>query len=294
MSWSYKQYALRGMLLILLAAAGYWGWRQWWPEPVYQVGRTLRYGYTVSNSSNAVIENAEFWVYAPVKQTPTQRVIDLTANLPFEVQEDDVGNQVLHFRLPAMAPYAAKVITITAELELAVQPNRWSEPDDNAFILPERFIEADAPKIKATAEQLAAEQTDPNKKRFEWVAQHIDFSRYVREDLGALYALEQKKGDCTESAYLFTALARASGQPARAIGGFVYDRNAVLKAQDYHNWAEFYDGRTWRLSDPQNKVFDQNYDQYIAMRIITRAEDSLLDSSHRFAYSSPLLRVAMN
>ena len=271
----------------------FYGQRYLSPEPVYKLDRTVRYGYTVSNTANTVLNDAEFWVYAPVKQTATQKVVNLTASIPFDLKEDALGNQVMHFRLPTLAPYAAKVISITAELKLAAQPNAGFAPDNGQFTQAERYIESEAPDIKAKATELLSDQNH-EKALFEWVGQHIQFSRYVREDLGALHALQQQQGDCTESAYLFTALARAAGRPSRALGGFVHEHNAVLKAEDYHNWAEYYDGHTWRLSDPQNKVFDQNYASYIAMRIITQAENSLLDSSHRFAYSGPSLHIAMN
>jgi len=264
------------------------------PEGTYDIARTVRYGYTISNRTNKVVNNAEFWVYAPVKQTATQKVVNLNASIPFETKEDSFANQVMHFKIPLLAPYGSKVISITAELQLSSTPNPWGSPAREDFMSAEKFIEVDAPKIKEMAAKLTQSKTEPASALFQWVSEYIKFSQYIRDDLGALYAINEKKGDCTESAYLFTALARATQMPARSVGGFVYDRNAVLKSEDYHNWAEYYDGNTWRLSDPQKKVFDRDYSHYIAMRIITKAEDSLLQSSHRFSYSSPAIRVSMN
>jgi len=285
---------LVALLVLVLGGLYYFNLKSESPEGQYDIARTVRYGYTISNRTNSVVNNAELWVYAPVKQTATQKVVNLKASIPFETKEDAVANQVMHFTIPVLAPYASKVISITAELQLASQPNPWFSPATERFISAEKFIEVDAPQIKETAIKLRKGQTETAKPLFQWVSESIKFSQYIRDDLGALYALNEKKGDCTESAYLFTALARASQLPARSIGGFVYERNAVLKAEDYHNWAEYYDGNTWRLSDPQKKVFDQDYSHYIAMRIITKAEDSLLQSSHRFSYSSPAIRVSMN
>src|SRR5690625_8053461 len=69
--------------------------------------------------------------------------------------------------------------------------------------------------------------------------------------------------------YAFVALARAQGIPARGIAGFVVNSSAaVLSASYYHNWAEFHDGERWVLVDPYKGVFDEQYENYIAFRLV--------------------------
>ncbi|MEK8020427.1 MAG: transglutaminase-like domain-containing protein, partial [Candidatus Parabeggiatoa sp.] len=127
---------------------------------------------------------------------------------------------------------------------------------------------------------------------FNWVAGHIQYAGYIRENRGALYALTEKRGDCTEYMYLFTALARVNEIPARGIGGYISSEDGLLKSDEYHNWAEFYLEGKWTLADPQNKVFMDKQSNYIAMRIIS--EQSNLGQSHRFWYLGEGLSVRMN
>lgn len=61
----------------------------------------------------------------------------------------------------------------------------------------------------------------------------------------ALEALHSKQGDCNEHAVLFTALARASGLPARVAAGVVYLDEAFY----YHAWSEVWLGQ-WIAVDP--------------------------------------------
>jgi transglutaminase-like putative cysteine protease len=128
----------------------------------------------------------------------------------------------------------------------------------------------------------------------EWVARHIRYTGYAREDRGALYALNSGRGDCTEYMYLFVALCRTKGIPARGVCGYVCENGGVLKPSGYHNWAEFYDQGAWRIADPQKKVFMRNGDQYIAMRIINRAERDFGGGLHRFRFAGEGLSVKMN
>ena len=94
--------------------------------------------------------------------------------------------------------------------------------------------------------------------------------------------------------YLFVALARALGVPARGVGGFVVDGDAVLKSSNYHNWAEFHADGAWRLADPHRKVFADQRSRYIAMRIIGEQEHGPMGNSHRFLAEDERLEVRMN
>jgi len=94
--------------------------------------------------------------------------------------------------------------------------------------------------------------------------------------------------------YLFAALCRANNIPARGIGGYISTQNKILKPGDYHNWAEFYLDGTWRISDPQNKVFMKDQANYIAMRLINASTDSSIEPFNKFRFKGAGLKVKMN
>ena len=94
--------------------------------------------------------------------------------------------------------------------------------------------------------------------------------------------------------YLFVALCRANGMAARGIGGYVCSENTVLKPNDYHNWAEFYQDGAWRIADPQKKVFAQNQSDYIGMRVIGKSQKNPIGKFHRFRFEGKGLKVKMN
>ena len=60
----------------------------------------------------------------------------------------------------------------------------------------------------------------------------------------------EMKGDCTEYAQLFVALARLNGIPAREVGGLVYNYSDKLPQFSGHAWAEVWMGDGWREVDP--------------------------------------------
>jgi len=255
--------------------------------------RQVRYSFTLRNLRGDLLQEARFWVYAPLARQGGQECRRLEVAHPHEVLSDAVGNQVLCFTFTNLPPYAAKIVTIEGDLTLAphavpepVEPAAWRNP---AYLLETDHEAFDrlAPDLQGGDERETARQV------FDWVRGHVRRTSYLRRDRGALYALQNGQGDCTESACLFAALCRRQGIQARVLGGYGCDRNRVLAPPDYHNWAEFYWDGAWHLADPHENVFMEGYDRYVKFHVM-EGTDGPVGSFPRFRYEGEGLQVRMN
>jgi len=247
--------------------------------------RFIHYSFTITNTGNTVAKEVQFWTYAPIGQSSLQ------ASVPYQLITDDLGNQILHFTFNNIPPYAAEIITIEAGIESNAQTNQDTRP----FLQAEPFCEADDPAIRALAKELqgpTARQTIENIYR--WVSTNVRYSGYLKNPRGALYALQHKKGDCTEYMYLFVALCRANKIPARGIGGYLASSSPVLKPDAYHNWAESYIDGAWRIIDPQRKVFIGNQALYLPLHVIGDAPKNPIFGPYKFAYKGDGIQIEMN
>lgn len=264
-------------------------------KSAYTLPRQIRYSFTLQNTTNNLLPKAEFWAYAPVKQTATQRCINLEASHPYQLVVDESGNQILHFVLTSLPPFSNATITIKADLLLSDSPNPVAITDLEPYLRPEKYIESNDASLMALAEALrSSERTKTAENIFSWVADNVDYSGFSGTDRGALYTLRKKKGDCTEFMYLFAALCRASNIPTRCVGGYICKKNGVLQAKAYHNWAEIYDDGTWQTVDPQKRIFMDNPSHYIAMHILGDINENPMGMSHRFRSAGVGLKVHMN
>ncbi|MDP2762596.1 MAG: transglutaminase domain-containing protein [Sideroxyarcus sp.] len=259
----------------------------------YYFPKQIRYGFTVSNSTGELIKKAEFWTYLPVPVTSHQRVKKIFANYPYRTRLDELGNNSIHFDLEDIPPYGAKVINITVDLLMSDSPvsNALSAPAQ--FLSPASHIQSDDLQIVALAKSL--QEVSPAlmaRNSYEWVANNIAYEGYVSEDRDAEFAINNRKGDCTEFSYLLTAMYRAQKIPARAIGGYVFSDNGIVTATDYHNWTEFYLDGAWQIADAQKRIFVEQQRNYVAMRVISGNEDEL--GAQRFSYAGKGLQVEMN
>jgi transglutaminase-like putative cysteine protease len=105
------------------------------------------------------------------------------------------------------------------------------------------------PAIRKTAEEIVAGAgSTPERitRIVQWM--NLNVEKAPLDVFSALDVLEKRKAECQGHAYLYTALARATGIPTRIVNGLAYSEqfNGFL----YHSWAEsLVDGR-WVAVDP--------------------------------------------
>lgn len=125
------------------------------------------------------------------------------------------------------------------------------------YTQPEELIQSDNPEIVETARNVIGEEKNPYKIAlliYNFVTKHLKYEIQDKER-GALWALKNGMGDCSEYSYLFVALCRAAGIPARAQVGFAFHyADAVI--EDGHMWAEYYlENYGWIPVDATWKMF---------------------------------------
>ena len=257
--------------------------------------KEIQYSYSLINSKNKVLPKAEIWLYAPVLKTSFQECLSLEASDAYEKIVDSFGNQILHFSLTNIPPFSTKIVHIKSTLRTSSDSKKMELGDVSFFLQPEEFIQSDNPEIVQLAKTLQnkdALQTVSN--IFNWIASNIQYAGYVKNIRGALHALQSKKGDCTEFAYLFVALCRASGIPSRPLGGYICKGNCILKSEQYHNWANFYYDGAWQIADPQKNVFMDNASQYLAMKQMGQSPGNPSEGFQRLRVIGEGLNVRMN
>jgi hypothetical protein len=139
-------------------------------------------------------------------------------------------------------------LTLTADtlpdMAAASQP---ADPALQTYLAPSPFLQADDPAIRKQARALTAGADHPVRAAqaiFDWVYRNVRKAPTVSLP-SAADVLRQMEGDCNEHTYLFVALARAAGIPAKVMVGLVYHEGSFY----YHAWPAVFLGR-WTEMDP--------------------------------------------
>jgi transglutaminase-like putative cysteine protease len=187
---------------------------------------------------------------------------------------------------------------ITAMVNHRANHSRNSQLDE--FLKQERNIEKDNSQIQEIAESVEGKtETDIIRNIYNYVIDNTQYVLHRRSDWGALRALRQGKGDCSEYSDLFVALCRAKNIPARVVTGYTVQIDTDLSK---HNWAEVYmQDYGWVPFDPtsgdvkntflKNRTFSNLSPVYIYLSH-TRNDDVLHNFNfYRYTYRGDRVRL---
>jgi hypothetical protein len=109
------------------------------------------------------------------------------------------------------------------------------------FLQPNEIAQCDAEAVRTIAREVIGDETDAwacAKTLLDWVDANLQQVRSEPRPISALEVLDQGRGDCTEHAILFSALAQSVGIPTKLVLGLVHTEDGYA----YHAWNEVYVG----------------------------------------------------
>ena len=255
--------------------------------------KVIKYRIEVSNPSNLLIDGPSLLVAVPT-DLHRHKISNISISSPYKKAIDEVGNTSVDIDLIRLVPYETKLIDVTVSLDVYKRLSKNSINNTNIYTDPEKLIESNNEKLVKQASMLKADsQLESARNTYDWVVGYLSDSGFIEEDRGALYAFKHKKADCTGYMYLYGALLRANGIPARMMSGFIVETNKKLDIKDYHNWVEVYLDGVWRVVDPQNKKFLEEESNYIAMRIINNTKTGLFDNAQQLFKTNSAITLTM-
>lgn len=257
-----------------------------WPVPGMAGAKTarrqLRLPLTVRNPLAEPLKDQVLFVYAPLSSA-VQRVSALQVDAAHRVDVDALGNSVVAVSFEELPPFATRVVTLSAVVELEQVAISERADKEGRWLGDEPFIEAGDAEIRTLAATLRRETPLATARAIhDWLTVNVAYAGFVAADLGAREALRARRADCTEYAYLAAALARCNDIPARVLGGYTATSDFVPYADAYHNWAEVYADGAWRLLDAQRGRFDVGYAEYVAFCRRSSRIENALRGAHRF------------
>ena len=263
----------------------------------YRVVETI----TLTNAGPGVADRLTLWAAKIRSLAPYQEVLHSQAQpSDFELVEDEYGNQYARFEfhgvnagdsVEAILSYRVRVWQLAYDLSLCKQGQALDD-----FLESESHVEVDDPSIQTLADHLSARrknQCQTLRALYDYVGDNITYSSYEAGDRGAVWALEQGAGDCTEFSDALLALSRAAGIPARFLEGVTYRAGAGSDlGETKHDWLEAYlPGHGWVPLDPTWGRFPNKRDAYFARMspdhiVVTRGRNlSTLGGYHYFYYN---------
>ena len=266
------------------------------PEKLEEVKYDIEHEIILRNEGPGIASKVVLWVALITTQDPYQTLVSTNIRPDgYKTIEDEYGNTFAEFAFRGVdvdEEISAKITyhVAVSRLRYHLEPCEGQVP--TRFLEPEKWVESDAEEIVALANQLTKDKLDACQKAiaiYNWIGDNIDYTGYCSEARGALFALHNRGGDCTEFTDLLIALCRAAGIPARFLVGVTPVNPSA--AAEKHNWAEVYlAGTGWIPVDPTWGRFKELREQYFARMspdhiIVSKGRNlNLLEGYHYFSY----------
>ncbi len=236
--------------------------------------KIITFAVSVENRGKKPAEGLRIIFLLPMDRPGSQHVRHVSfspSSAPVKIDRcDGQGHMPCAIYTPErIVPFAQKILRFQITLAMDQGPAYGSIAGTEPDLSDDLFTEAHHPVIRQRALSLKkGDAYETARSIFEFVQKDIGYSGYKGGISGALKTLQSKRGDCTDHAYLFTAMCRACNIPARVMQGYVCPPGcSSLTPSNYHNWAEFLTGGAWHVSDPSRGVFDRKANDYIALGI---------------------------
>lgn len=220
-------------------------------------------------------------------------IVDISPE-PADVYQDIQGNQIVFWNRSGIMEYGITFNIELSEIHYDIDTDNIGEydtedPDYIRYTSPSSRVESDDPRFVELAMTIIGTSADPYnqaKKIHQWVWTNINGNIDVPET--AITTFEARKGACGGHSFLYIALLRSLGIPARNIGG-ITDRglntfqsgiwNGEENTIATHIWTEIYfPNYGWVQSD------STSIDEFLGYSnkrvILFRGEDILLGNGY--------------
>ena len=184
------------------------------------------------------------WLALPMNRIGQQVSVSSIKPPPQEIIKDDINGNVIIFW--EIAP-STKSLTFqydfevhATDIEFDIDPHNIKPYDTDSeqyryYTKSEPWIEL-SPEIRQKAREIIQTETNPYlcaKLFYDWVIDNMSYVYPKVEDRGAQKSFTRLSGDCGEFSFVFIALCRSVGIPARPV-------TAVWPTESGHAWAEFF------------------------------------------------------
>lgn len=224
----------------------------------------IEFTHEVMNLGPGTVNTLDVFIAEP-KTRDTQEILDVTYVIePSRILKDRWDQEVARFSAENLKPGAVfkPVIRVRAKIydvTYHIFPERVGTLDELPADIKKKYL-VDGSKIRITDPyiQSSAQRAVGQTKNPYWIARNIfDYirERMVYERVGgwnvAPTVLRRGSGSCSEYTFVYIAMCRAAGLPARYAGALVVRGDDASSDYVYHRWVEVYlPGYGWIPVDP--------------------------------------------
>jgi DNA-binding beta-propeller fold protein YncE len=218
------------------------------------VSETMDYSHLVNNYGPGVLLNLDIYLAIP-ESSPHQTITQQPVFAPdkYEIIADKWGQKVAKLHRNTVKPgetvsLSYKTTVDIFDYQFIFRPEKVGQLKDIPKDIKDKYLVDDAkfalqsPVVKDAVKSAVGNETNAYwimRKIFRYVINHIDYELSGGWNI-APAVLESGKGSCSEYSFVFIAMCRAAGLPARYSGAITQRGDLASEDDTFHRWCEIY------------------------------------------------------
>lgn len=212
----------------------------------------LRFDFLLRNDGPGEVARLDVYVAIPPNRD-NQRISGLSFSAPYTLLTDRYGQAAAYFRFTNLSSGQQATVSWEGDVEIEAM-NYGGEPGQvggldqipsdlvSAYTTNESLYRLESSIIQNAAQVARNGATNPYwiaRNIHDFVANRLTYNNDSHWDDAETVYLQQH-GSCSEYTFLFIALCRANGLPARYVGGTRQRQDGTYVDTVFHRWAEVY------------------------------------------------------
>jgi len=214
----------------------------------------LEYTHQVRNYGPGVVKDLDIYLAVP-ENMPNQELLTEPEFFPqpTDFLTDKWGQKVAHYSFKDVQSTQFVTVGMKAQAKLYktryfIFPDKVGELKDIPKDVADKFLADDtkyslnAPFIQKSVAQAVGDETNPYwiaRKIFNYVIDHMEYELAGGWNI-APTVLMRGTGSCSEYSFVYIAMCRAAGLPARYVGSVVIRGDDASADEVFHRWVEVY------------------------------------------------------
>jgi sugar lactone lactonase YvrE len=219
------------------------------------IERQITFVHRLTNLGPGIVTTAEVFLAIPEDSFPGQKLIQPIAfePKPDRFDTDEWGQKVAIYDSRDLKPGEAKEVSYTAKASIGIRrfcifPDKVGRLEDiplsirKAYTADGSRYRISQPLIVETTRKIVGEEKNPYwiaRRICKWVQDHVEYEMIGGWDI-AETLIKRGTGSCSEYSFLYIALCRAAGLPARYEGSVALRGDDASIDEDFHRWCEVY------------------------------------------------------
>ncbi|KPJ60029.1 MAG: hypothetical protein AMJ46_08850 [Latescibacteria bacterium DG_63] len=228
--------------------------------------RQVTFVHELTNMGPGTVTEAGVFLAVPEDSFPGQCLLEpiVFEPEPTRFDADEWGQKIAVYEFEDLRPGETRAVNYVAKARIGMRrfcifPHKVGELKNIPSSIMKRYVvdgsryRISEPLIEKTARQIVGDEKNPYwmaRRICQWVQDHVEYEMVGGWDI-AETLIKRGTGSCSEYSFLYIALCRAAGLPARFEGSVVVRGDDACIDDVFHRWCEVYlPGYGWIPVDP--------------------------------------------